>query len=254
MDVLDTQIISYSFKNSYVGNIENKTISSVSAKEFLLVQGSEFTKANYYIPVSNKFNHLLENGIGISKLDHPFRKRDTDQIILEFGHVHPTLIEFGNLAIAEAINLKAKNVYISSIQFLEKDKRKILLDRFEYLVENNINCIPLNKKIVELSLSLLHVFLKIYNSKEKFKNTLNDVFILATAINSSSTLITKDSLLNRFATEYFDTTLNENSGSLLIDFRKVKTSEFPKSKESKGYINKGWRVQVRNYHGEWRKK
>ena len=251
MDILDTQIISYSFKNSYDGQIKNQGISSVTAKEFLLVQGSERSKANYYIPMPKMLNHLLESGVGIPKRDHPFMKGSTDQIILEFGQDYPPLIEFGNLAIAEAINLKAKQVFNASIQFLEKEKRKMLMDRFEFLTQQNINCLPLNKNTVDLGLDLFHEFLSRYNTKDNFKNTINDVFILAAAVNSSSTLITKDSLLNRFATEYFSASLKENSGSLLIDFGKEKTSESRKSKESKGYINKGWRVQTRNYQGAW---
>lgn len=251
MNVLDTQIISYSFKNSYDGQIENQSISSVTAKEFLLVQGSKRTKANYYIPLPKTLNHLLESGIRIPKGDHPFTKRSTDQIILEFGQDYPALIEFGNLAITDTINLKAKHIFDASIQFLEKDKRKMLLDRFEFLTQQNISCLPLNKCAVELGLSLFHEFLSRYKAKGNFRNTVNDVFILATAVNSSSTLITKDSLLNRFASEYFNVPLKENSGSLLIDFEKEEISDSPKSKESKGYINGRWRVQTRNYHGAW---
>lgn len=251
MDILDTQIISYSFKNSYDGQIENKSISSVTAKEFLLVQGAEYTKANYYIPMPKTLNHFLGSGIGIHKRDHPFMKGSTDQIILDFGHDYPTIIEFGNLAISETINLKAKQVFIASIQFLAKEKRKILLTRYEYLLQKNINCLPLSKNAVELGLSLFHEFILRYKTKEKFKNTINDVFILATAVNSLSTLITKDTLLNRFATEYFNASLKEYSGSLLIDFGNEETSERCKNKESKGYINKGWKVKTRNYQGAW---
>jgi hypothetical protein len=251
MDILDTQIISYSFKNSYAGQIKHQGISSVTAKEFLLVQGLERTKANYYIPMPKTLNHLLENGISIPGRDHPFTKGSTDQIVLEFGHDYPALIEFGNLAVAETINLKAKQVFSASIHFLEKEKRKMIMDRFEFLTQQNINCLPLNKSTVELGLSLFHEFLSRYNTKENFKNTINDVFILATAVNSSSTLVTKDSLLNRFASEYFNASLKENLGSLLIDFGKEKNSENRKAKESKGYINKGWRVQAHNYQGAW---
>jgi len=248
MDILDTQIISYSFKNSYDERIENQSISSVTAKEFLLVQGSERTKSNYYIPIQKNWNNLLSgNCIGILKRDHPFGKDSTDRIIIEFGHDYPPLIEFGNLAVAEAINLKAKQVFNASIQFLEKEKRKMLMNRFEFLTQQNISCLPLNKDIVDLGLGLLKEFLSRYEPKKEFKNTINDMFILATAVNSFSTLTTKDSLLHRFAAEYFNASLKENSGSLLIDFG----SESCKNKESKGYINKGWRVQTCNYQGAW---
>ncbi|NOT05088.1 MAG: hypothetical protein HOP27_10870 [Anaerolineales bacterium] len=251
MNLLDTQIISYSFKGAYEGQVMQQSISSVTAKEFLLVQGLERTKANYYIPMPKAVNHLSEGSSGFPKRDHPFPKGSTDQIILEFGNDYPAMIEFGNLAVSETINLKAKQVFTASIQFLEKEKRKIIMDRFGFLLNQNITCLPLNKNTVELGLNLFHEFLSRYNTKENFKNTVNDVFILATAINTASTLVTKDSLLNRFASEYCKASLKEVAGTLLIDFGKEKSIEIPKSRESKGYINKGWRVQVRNYQGAW---
>lgn len=253
MEILDTQIISYAFKNAYDSEIRNQSISSITAKEFLLVQCSERTKANYYIPMPKKFHlsGLSESSARVLRRDHPFGKGSTDQIIIDFGHDYPPLIEFGNFALAETINLKANQVFKASIQFLEKEKRKMLIDRFKFLTQKNISCLPLNQKTVELGLDLFREFISRYNVKENFKNTINDIFILATAITSSSTLITKDSLLNRFATEYFNATLKENSGFLLIDFGKEKILESRKNTDSKGYINSGWRVQTRNYPGAW---
>jgi hypothetical protein len=98
---------------------------------------------------------------------------------------------------------------------------------------------------------LFYEFLLRYNSKENLKNTINDVLILATAINSSSSLVTKDSLLNRFASEQYNAELIENQDSLIVDFGKEKSLEKRRSKESKGYINKGWRVRAYNQKGAW---
>lgn len=251
MNILDTQIISYSFKGNYGEQVKNQKIASVTAKEFLLVQGSERTKANYYVPLPKNFKSLLESEIRLPKLDHPFSKRSTDQILLDFGQDYPAIIEFGNLAIAEIINLKAKPLFNLSIQFLGKEKRKLIMERFEFLLDQNINCLPLNKNTVELGLNLFYEFLLRYKTKENSKNTINDVFILATAINSSNTLVTKDSLLNRFASEYYNAGLKETPDFLVIDFGKEKNFEKRESKESKGYINKGWQFRASNYQGAW---
>jgi hypothetical protein len=251
MNILDTQIISYAFKGNYGESINQQSIASVTAKEFLLIQGSERTKANYYVPLPKNYKMLLESEIGLPKRDHRFPKRSTDQILLEFGQDYPAIIEFGNLAIAEIINLKAKPLFNLSIQFLEKEKRKLLTDRFDFLLDQDINCIPLNGATVDLGLNLFHKFLLRHNTKENIKNTINDVFILATAVNSSSILVTKDSLLNRFASEYYNGDLKVNNDSLVIDFGREKSFEKRQSKESKGYINRGWKVRTSNYQGDW---
>lgn len=252
MNILDTQVISYAFKGLYAEQIAQQGISSVTAKEFLLVQGTERTKANYYIPMPKPLTGLSNNTFAlISKRDHPFRKNSTDQIILDFGNDHPPLIEFGHLAVAEAINLKDKRVFSASIQFLEKEQRKVIMDRFMFILGLDITCLPLNKSMVNLGLNLLHEFLLHYNAKDNFKNTINDIFILATAIDSSNSLITNDSLLNRFTSNHYKTPLVKHGTNVLIDFSQHRQSENIKSRESKGYVNKGWRVNVRNYRGAW---
>ena len=251
MQILDTQIISYSFKETYDGQVAHQSIASITAKEFLLVQGTERTKANYYVPLPQRIKSPIDNEADLPKRDHPFSKNVTDQITLEFGQDYPTVIEFGNLAIAEIINLKAKRLFSEAVRFLDKGKRKLILDRFDFLLQQDVNCLPLSRTTTELGLSLFCEFLSRYNTKENVKNTINDVLILATAVNSSAVLITKDSLLNRFASDYYNGFLKEKSGFLSIDFGKEQNADRRKNRESKGYINKGWQIRVRNYKGAW---
>lgn len=247
MQILDTQIISYAIKGTYDGQVAHQSIASITANEFLLVQGAEQTKANYYVPLPQIIGFPTDHKIDFPRRDHPFTKHRTDQIILEFGQDYPAIIEFGNLAITETINSKAKGLFNESIRFLDKEKRKLIFARFNFLLSQNINCLPLSRNTVVLGLDLFCEFLSRYNTKENFRNTVNDVFILATAVNASATLVTKDSLLNRFASDYYNGLLKEKSGFLSIDFGKEKNLVRRRNRESKGYINKGWRIRVRNY-------
>lgn len=220
------------------------------AKEFLLVQGDKRTKANYYIPVPSESNFSYI-GLIFSKRDHPFPKRVTDQIILDFGQDYPPIIEFCNLAIAEIINLREKKLINEAIRFLKKDMRKTILQRFNFIVDNQINCVPLSRNAIEIGLDLFNVFTSRYNTKQNMKNSINDVLILATALESSGYLITKDSLLNRFASDYCNGVLDENAGVLSIDFSKFSIKEINSNQESKGYINKGWQIHIRGSQGAW---
>ena len=245
MYILDTQIISYAFKGVYDGQVTNQFISSVTAKEFLLAQGVGQTSVGYHIP------QWASSIPEIRLPSHKYSKNSTDRITLDFGSDYPPIIEYGNLAISKVINQRAKKVLRSATGHFKKEKRKIILDRFDFLIGQSINCLSLNKYMAELGLTLFHEFISRYNLKENFRNSINDILILASAINSSGTLVTEDSLLNKFAAERYDASMKEYSGTLLIDFGKIRPSIGDKNKESKGYVNRGWNVQEQKYPGAW---
>lgn len=245
MQLLDTTIISYAFKGVYDGQIDQQHISSVTAKEFLLIQGSHRTAANYYVPLPGKLkNHSLNFYLALYRREHPLAKGLTDQIILDFGQDYPSIVEFSNQAIAEVINLKAKNVFTEAIRFLDKNQKKMLLRKFDFLLDSKIQCVPLSRSVVDRGMKLFYEFLSNYNTKSKVKNTINDVLILATAIDLSAVLITKDSLLNRFASEYCDTVVQVQKDFITIDFGTNKEQNKLKNRESKDYINRGWQVRT----------
>lgn len=244
MQLLDTQIISYAFKGVYDGQIEQQHISSVTAKEFLLIQGSHRTAANYYVPLPGKLkNHSPNFYLALHRKAHSFAKGVTDKIILDFGQDYPSIIEFSNQAIAEVINFKAKNVFTEATRFLDKNQKKMLLRRFEFLLDSKIQCVPLSRSVVDLGMKLLYEFLSNYNTKPNIKNTINDLLILSTAIELSAILITKDSLLNRFASKYCDTMLEVQKDFIRMDFAANKEQNKLKNRESKDYINRSWQVR-----------
>lgn len=96
-------------------------------------------------------------------------------------------------------------------------------------------------------MELLQEFRKEHNLKENFRNSFNDMLILASAIDTSALLITEDSLLNKFAAKQFAGAYQRQDGIATIDFSQDSPATKRNSRESKGYINKSWQVSFRNY-------
>lgn len=247
MEIIDTQIISYAIKRKTDIPVSEKYISAITANELLLVQSTDPLKANYYIPVLSSIHLASIQGNGIINRDHPFNKRVTDQVVIDFGNEYPTIIEYGNLAVSILVNQRVSIWFNTAIQFLDKAKIKTVRKRFNFLLENGIQVIPLNKEIVNIGVSLLQNFTQNYELKGNFRNSLNDMLILATAIHSSAILVTKDSLLNKFAASKYSGAIQRNEEIITIDFSNQSDSISPNNLESKGYINKGWQVKFRKY-------
>lgn len=127
---------------------------------------------------------------------------------------------------------------------MPKQKQKYLLKRLKYILDNGYYCYSLTKSAVEQGLNLFSEFTSEHNCKDNVRNTVNDILILATAIDREKKFLTHDNLLNRFAAEYYEAPIHEDKDELLIDFSE-KVVEKRKNKESKGYINRGWCYAVR---------
>jgi hypothetical protein len=117
----------------------------------------------------------------------------------------------------------------------------------KYILDNKYHCYCLNRSIIEQGLDLFSRFIAEHNCKGNVRNTVNDILILATAIERGKLLLTHDNLLNRFAAEYYNNApIQRDKNELLIDFSGEPTGERKKNQESKGYINRGWSYSVRN--------
>ncbi|HEY9670190.1 MAG TPA: hypothetical protein V6D11_01930 [Waterburya sp.] len=253
--IVDTQVLSYCFKQ--VGyNIQNQNlaISAITANEFLLAQPQSSERPDYYVIHPTKYSHLLySEGIPFWVRSHfgnskgaRMGTRRTDQVIIDFGNQFPPYREFGNEAISEIINAKHLELYNVSISHLSKGKQKYLKKRMKYILDNNYHCYSLNRLTIEQALDLFSRFIAEHNCKGNVRNTVNDILILATAIERGKLLLTHDNLLNRFAAEYYNAPIQRDKNELLIDFSGEPTGERKKNKESKGYINRGWSYSVRN--------
>lgn len=115
----------------------------------------------------------------------------------------------------------------------------------KYILDNNYRCYSLTRATIENGLTLFSEFAAQHNCKSNIRNTINDILILATAVDRKKKFITYDNVLNRFAAEYYEAPAHQNEDELIIDFSE-ETTESRKSKESKGYVNRGWSYSVRN--------
>ena len=162
---------------------------------------------------------------------------------MDFGNEYPSIIEFNNISISTAINDGLHDLMAGAINHLDKDTKKTLKKRFQFLVENGIRCVPITNAEVELAFDLLAKFRAIHNPKDNFRNTWNDLLILSSAIRHNENLVTEDSLLARFAALQYGVEPQTKHGFLELPLTKTSTTDRNAIKESKGYINSGWRVK-----------
>jgi len=238
---IDTHIVSYAKKGHLAESIRGATISSVAVSELLLVYGNSRTAANYYVP----FGYPLHAATSIASLkrDHPYSKRSTDRVVFSFGSDFEPLIEFGSNAIAQMVNNKNVELLQQSISFLDKPKRKVIREDFGFLIQNNVRCVPLRPGTVEIGYSLLKAFhLSGERFKTTFRNSWNDLLILAAAWDHGDDLWSRDSQLNRFAAATFGESNRWIPGFLKVRLRSPTVTQRRGSRESKGYVNKGWRA------------
>jgi hypothetical protein len=252
--IFDTQIVSYAMKGTLDRAIDGGSIISIVANEFLRVQSDQPTRANYYVPYPARFGHmgmapnrLIGGSLGaVSSRSHPFRKHWTDSMIMEFKNQYPTLVEYGNFAISQVINEKMYPLYSTAVNFLSKSRKKLLLENFRFLLDREISCIPILKEDVETAFSLLAAFKESHNLKANFRNSWNDLLILAATANRGEILDTKDNELSRFIADYFGVTVEERKPFLRLSFSKKQNISERLKTNSKGYINHGWDVRFRN--------
>lgn len=232
--------------------IRSGVISSIVASEFLLLQGSNFKKANYYVPTHHRYLPLFSSALPYDGFIHvkrsrPFKKELTDSVVMEFGREHEPIIEYSNLALANVINNKLIGAFRASIEHLDKEKQKILKKRCQFLLDNELKCIPLNTEILNRSFLLLQEFMEHQNVKQNFRNSWNDMLILATALFSGVNLVTKDNELNRFAAQRHALSFTYDNPFLYMSFGTAEISTRQLSRESKGYINRGWKANFQHY-------
>jgi len=165
---------------------------------------------------------------------------------MHVGPKHGAYIEFSNLALSHVINERRADIFEVAVQFQKKDEIKMLKRRYEYLIQREIRCIPLSPAIIDIAFELLADFLANHNPKQNFRNTLNDMLIFATALNTGRTLVTEDSLLLRFIQETCGGIVTTRNQHLYYTPPHTEAKPDPQRRESKGYINKGWSYKIRN--------
>lgn len=242
MQHLDTQVISYAIKGKWENSLGNCVISSIVANELFLVQGENPAKANLYIPLLSSRHFTGAISSEIRKRKHPFGRHHSDSILMDFANEYPTIIEYNNISISNLINEGLTDLMYSAVNHLDKETKKTLKRRFRFLVENNIKCVPLNYSDIECGFGLLSTFKEKHNPKNNFRNTWNDILILSSAIGAEERLVTEDGLLSRFASENYEVKSQSNQQFVELNFSKKKGLKKKIFRESKGYINHGWKT------------
>ena len=200
--MLDTQVLSDAYKGRDEP-VQGARISSIVAGEFLEIYlPTSFAKARYYIRYHS--GHTMAHDILGGELPPSTRKPSyIDRLILEFGRDYPTVIEYGSRAMAAIINDRNHGMYAQIVGSFDKAFQKKVRPRFAFICGQIGQCVPLTRETAEVGMYLFGAFTRKYAVKDDFRNSINDMMIIATARSSGERLISKDSLLNRFAADVF---------------------------------------------------
>ncbi len=236
--MIDTQILSYAYKGRSVPTTGAR-ISSIVAHEFLDVYHPAWpTRFRYYV------KYLSGRHFGaVPPSPAQWKGGMIERIVLDFGTDYPQLIEFNSRATAAIINDRNVPAYGQILASLDKASQKKLRPRFAFVCKHIAECVPLTAQTAELGIELLWRFVQHHNVKGAFRNSANDMLILAAAIASKDDLITEDSLLARFAARERGAPIQDaGQGTIRIGFAAPVTTVHRTARESKGYINRGWRI------------
>ena len=246
---VDTQILSYAHSGHKPLPHALLAVSSVVASEFLLAYSDNPTRARYYITWRDRQpgalpSCTLRTRQNLGTLD--MRKWTADRVLINFGTDFPPRVEFNRISLASAVNACSRRTIASALDGRNIPQRRLILDRFEFLADNKIFCRSITNNEIELALNLLASFLTQHQVKANFHNSFNDLMILATAAHTKTTLHTEDNLLARFTARKYGVPPAALSSSLLLDFSANPKTDRLSPRESKGYINRGWRVMFGN--------
>ncbi|GLY78487.1 hypothetical protein [Actinoallomurus iriomotensis] len=252
MEFFDTQLLVHASEGRTSLESSDPWISSVVAQEFLLFQKSGGESNDYYLPLVPK----RDRGIWVSRAladyarSHPpaarlrSGKRRTDSIILEFGDTFPVTVEYSHRAIANALNARMVPFILAYAECVDAASRRVIKSRLRFLCDVGIKCKPLTDRSARLAQDLLRDFTERYTIKNNFRNTLNDIMILAIALDERARLLTDDRLLAIFSEDFLTDTVLGSENLYEIDLSEdVGKIDRRPPLESKGYINSRWRVR-----------
>ncbi len=248
--MLDTQILIQGISNQRIIGSKEYCISTVAASEFLQLSCVNYNSAKYYIPKLSGFKHrgLLYQTSQRSVKNLRRFKHHTDSMKMDFANDCPTLVYFSLNALVNAITNRDVDLFRAAIEpYSSRTKKRHLLKRFYYLLDLEIECLPLGDEAIKSSYMLLGEFISKYTAKPNFRNTMNDILILASAYSIRTKLITEDKLLNTLAERLYGgkiLTIKDDISEL--DFSISQTILANNNRGSKGYVNNSWAYKIRN--------
>lgn len=176
-----------------------------------------------------------------SSRSHSYRGQHLEKQIVDFGLDYPPAVELGHKSIAKIINDEKAWVLpicadAARIKFSREIKKRV-----DYIETHGIRCKSLTEESIATALPMFHAFTRNYTMKTDYRNSLNDIFILAVSSHLEIPLLTRDKLLARFSEEYLYANLNDAGDRQIISTRKKNKSN-QRMSESKRYVNRSWRI------------
>ncbi len=218
-------------------------IASVAAKEFLTAYGSKLCGERYYLSPSLAWaNQHVRLPDAEGRARHPIRRQMTDRLIIDFPDQRKTVVEYGNRTFAKIINDARLDCFDAAIAALEKAEQRALRQRFRFLIKHSLQCFALEEESLAIGLDILDELLRSHAPKKNFLNTLRDTMILGVAVKHGIPLQTEDKLLAKFAATRFGVGLFDEASDVIVGFGTAAPNARPLRTESKGYVNRGWRI------------
>lgn len=224
MEFVDTQLLIAAQAQRDIRPLQRRHLCSVAACEFLDMQTDNPVKARY---------HLFFG-------PHRF----ADSFTVDFNNCFPSIREYNHRAIAQVINGRNPRSFSFSIGRLANGHQRRLRRRLKLILEAEMTCQAVWRADVETALGLLDAFTETHTLKADFRNSWNDLLILAVAANASGRLLTVDSLLARFSADILGGRTSQIADGLAIKFPSDRSPRRRHNRDSKGYINRGWRLSM----------
>lgn len=250
MEFIDTQIISYKFKNNkelFDGDIRGRQISSIVALEFLGIMIKNENRAKMY-PIKLKgFHPIMHFALEHRKKGFEFGKKSTDKLIIDFNGEFDSIVIYSNEAISYLINEKDLDaLLLFAKNSLDKEDFKRFRERAQFLINNEITVVPVTQETVIKMQCIYEDIKNEYNVKDNYRNSFMDLLILATSVQKKERLITQDKELNKAlkkCCEYLNISTYAE-GICSIDYCD-KHMEKDVKNDNKGYINNSWRIMLK---------
>lgn len=250
MEFLDTQIISYKFKNNtelFDGEIKGRQISSIVALEFLGIMIKNENRAKMY-PIKLKgFHSIMPFAVEDRKKGFELGKKSTDKLIIDFNGEFDSIVIYSNEAISYLINEKdLDTLLLFARNSLDKEDYKRFRERAQFLINNEITVVPVTQETV-IKMQYIYEDIKTdYNVKDNYRNSFMDLLILATAVEKKERLISQDKELNKAlkkCCEYLNISTYAK-GISSINFNDKHIEKDVKN-DNKGYINNSWCIMIK---------
>lgn len=168
MEFIDTQVVSYKFKNNkelFNGDVKGRYISSIVALEFLGIMNKNENTARMY-PVRRRNLHPAMRSTTESK-NHKIGRYTTDKSIIDFNGEFDSIIIYSNEAISKIINKKdIETLLFFARSSLEKEDYKRFRKRANFLINNDITVVPITQTIVNKMQYLYENIKSEYNIKK----------------------------------------------------------------------------------------